>query len=100
MGEYGYIFTWQFALIYLAFINLIGFAIMGIDKWKSKNNAWRIPEKTLFGITLLGGGIGTIAGMYTFRHKTKKLYFTVGFPVILLTEIFLVGYILFKYVIK
>ena len=100
MGEYSYIFTWQFAVIYLLVINLIGFLAMGIDKWKSKNNAWRIPEKTLFTITLLGGGIGTITGMYTFRHKTKKLYFTIGFPVILITEIFLVGYMLIKYVIK
>lgn len=100
MGEYGFIFTWQFAVIYLLVINLIGFLAMGIDKWKSKNNAWRIPEKTLFTITLLGGGIGTITGMYLFRHKTKKIYFTIGFPVILFTEIFLLIYVLVKYVIK
>ena len=97
MGEYEFIFTWQFAVIYLIIINFIGFCAMGIDKWKAQRNAWRIPEKALFTITLLGGGFGTISGMYLFRHKTKKLYFTIGFPVILLSEIFLVIYILAKY---
>ena len=50
---------------------------MLIDKKKAEKGAWRIPEKTLFIITMLGGGFGTIAGMYLFRHKTRKLYFTV-----------------------
>lgn len=90
MGEYSLIFTWQTAIIYLIIINIIGFLIMGFDKWKAKRGSWRIPEKTLFTVTLIGGGFGTIAGMYTFRHKTKKLYFTIGFPVILIAEIVLV----------
>lgn len=90
MGEYSLIFTWQTAVIYLIVINVIGFLIMGFDKWKAKRGSWRIPEKTLFTITLMGGGVGTIAGMYTFRHKTKKLYFTIGFPVILIAEIILI----------
>ena len=98
MGEYGLIFTWQFAVLYLIVINLVGFCAMGIDKFKAKRGSWRIPEKSLFTITLLGGGFGTIAGMYLFRHKTKKLYFTIGFPVILLVEIFLFFYFLIKYV--
>ena len=100
MGEYGMIFSWQGAVIYLIVINVIGFLAMWIDKVNAKRGSWRIPEKTLFTITFLGGGFGTIAGMYTFRHKTKKLYFTIGFPVILLTEIFIVFYVLFKYVWK
>lgn len=99
MGEYGFIFTWQFVVLYLMVINLIGFLAMWIDKVKAKRGSWRIPEQTLFTITLLGGGFGTIAGMYKFRHKTKKLRFTIGFPVILLTEIFLVVYVLVKYVV-
>lgn len=97
MGEYSLIFTWQTIIIYIIVINVIGFLAMGIDKWKAQRGSWRIPEKTLFTITLIGGGIGTIAGMYTFRHKTKKLSFTIGFPVILITEIFLVIYIWIKY---
>lgn len=98
MSDYGFIFTWQFAVLYLIIINLIGFFAMWIDKVKARNGSWRIPENTLFMITFLGGGFGTIAGMYKFRHKTKKLRFTICFPVILLTEIVLVIYALIKYV--
>ena len=83
-------------LLYFIIINVIGFLAMAIDKWKAKNNAWRIPENTLFAITALGGGIGTIAGMYTFRHTTKKPKFTVGLPAILILEIVLVIYELIK----
>ena len=68
---------------------------MYIDKQKAKKGKWRIPEKTLFIITALGGGIGTISGMYTFRHKTKKLKFTIGLPVILILEIIFVIYLKF-----
>ncbi len=74
-------------IIYLLIINIIGFLAMGIDKRRAKMMEWRIPEKTLFLITLFGGGIGTISGMYTFRHKTKKKYFTIGLPLILIIEI-------------
>lgn len=81
------IFTFKNIMIYLLVINLIGFVAMGIDKYKAKKMQWRIPEKTLFLITLFGGGIGTIAGMYIFRHKTKKKYFTIGFPTIVVLEI-------------
>ena len=77
----------QFAILYLIIINLLGFAIMGIDKKKAKMGNRRIPENTLFAFTFLGGGIGTIAGMYTFRHKTQKLGFVIGFPLITILEI-------------
>lgn len=86
------ILSTQNIIIYLIAINIIGFAIMFIDKRKAKKGAWRIPEKTIFIITALGGGIGTIAGMYTFRHKTQKLNFTIGLPFILILEILGVVY--------
>ncbi len=60
---------------------------MLIDKKKAENGKWRIQEKTIFIVTILGGGIGTILGMYIFRHKTKKLQFTIGLPVITILEI-------------
>lgn len=69
-------------LIYLLLMNIAGFAAMGIDKCKAKAHAWRIPEKTLFGLSLLGGSAGTWAGMYAFRHKTKHWYFVKGIPLI------------------
>ena len=88
------IFTLKNILLYLLIINLIGFFMMWSDKKRAKWGKWRIPEQTLFIVTALGGGIGTIAGMYTFRHKTKKLKFTVGLPLLVILEIILVIYII------
>ena len=82
---------------YLLIINSIGLLIMLIDKRKAKKGSWRIPEKTLLLVAILGGSIGTMIGMYWFRHKTKKLRFTIGFPAILITEIILIIYFLIKY---
>lgn len=84
-------------IIYLLVINIIAFAAMGIDKWKATRNAWRIPEQTLLSLVALGGGIGGIAGMYVFHHKTKKPRFYIGFPVILIIEVTLVIYLLVKF---
>ena len=89
------IFTMQNIMIYLIIINIIGFLIMYIDKQKAKKGKWRIPEKTIFIITVLGGGIGTISGMYAFRHKTQKLHFTIGLPTITILEI--IGVIYFTF---
>ena len=86
----------QIAVIYLILINILGFLIMGLDKHKAKMAERRIPENTLFMFTILGGGIGTIAGMYVFHHKTKKMKFKVGMPLILILEILIFVY--FKYV--
>ena len=90
---------WKYVLIYVLVINVIGFLAMGIDKLKAKKDWWRIPEGTLMMLCLLGGGIGTICGMYKFRHKTKKLKFTVGMPTILILEIAIVLYVVFKYIV-
>ena len=86
----------QNILIYLVIINILGFFIMWIDKRKAVKGRWRIPEKTLFIITALGGGIGTTAGMYIFRHKTQKLNFVIGFPFITILEIIGIVYWLMK----
>jgi len=86
------IFTIKNIIIYLVAINIIGFLAMWIDKRKAEKGKWRIQEKTLFLLTVLGGGVGTISGMYTFRHKTKKLAFTIGLPAILILEIVTVIY--------
>ena len=85
----------QIAVIYLIVINILGFLIMGLDKHKAKMAERRIPENTLFMFTILGGGVGTIAGMYVFHHKTKKMKFKVGMPLILILEILIFVY--FKY---
>ena len=91
------IFTIQNIFMYLLFINIFGFFIMWLDKYKAKKGAWRIPEKTLFIITALGGGVGTTAGMYVFRHKTQKLNFVIGFPFITILEIIgIIYYLIIK----
>lgn len=89
------IFTVKNIIIYFIVINLIGFLAMYIDKRKAKKGKWRIPEKTLFIITALGGGIGTIVGMYTFKHKTQKIAFVIGFPAITILEIITIIYFTF-----
>ncbi len=76
-------------LIYLLLLNAAGFLLMLIDKRKAVKNLWRIPEATLLGIALLGGSLGILGGMYSFRHKTLHLKFTIGIPVILALQIIL-----------
>ena len=91
------VFTLKNILLYLLIINIIGFFMMWSDKRKAKKGKWRIPEQTLFIVTAIGGGIGTIAGMYTFRHKTKKLKFTIGLPALVILEILIIIYVKFLY---
>ena len=78
-------------ILYLILINLLAFALMGVDKSKARRHKWRIPEKTLFLSALLGGSVGAIVGMQVFRHKTKHWYFVVGMPAILIAQI-IIGY--------
>lgn len=81
--------------IYLLIVNLAGFAAMGIDKNRARRKAWRIPESTLFLLAIIGGSIGSIAGMYTFHHKTLHPQFVWEMPAILILQIAAVLYILF-----
>ena len=77
-------------IIYLVVINSISFIMMGLDKYKAKKRAWRIPESTLFVLALIGGSIGSIAGMHLFHHKTRHWYFLYGMPAILIIQILIV----------
>ena len=74
-------------LIYLILINAAGFLLMLADKYKAKKHLWRIPEATLMLSAAMGGSVGALLGMYTFRHKTRHPKFTVGIPVILVLQI-------------
>ena len=82
--------------VILLVMNLLAFALMGIDKVKAKRGAWRIPEKTLFLVTALFGGLGGTLGMTFFRHKTKHWYFKLGFPALLVVQIVLLAWLLTK----
>ena len=85
--------------IYLVVMNVLGGAVMWSDKRRARLHRWRIPEKVLFGVSLLGGSAGTWAGMYLFRHKTKHWYFVVGMPLILVCQAALAIYLVHLYVL-
>lgn len=80
-------------VIYLLVANSLGFLSMGIDKFKAKQGMWRTKEKTLFLIAVFGGSIGSIVGMYAFRHKTKHNSFIFGMPIILVVQIAILIYL-------
>ena len=84
----------QIIIIYLVIINIIAYAMMGIDKRKAQKGQWRISEAALFMAALLGGSIGSIVGMQRFRHKTKHWYFKYGMPAILVMQLALAVYFL------
>ena len=71
---------------YLLIINALGFLLMLVDKWKARKNRWRVRESALLLIAALGGSVGSLAGMYLFRHKTRHLKFTLGIPLILAAQ--------------
>ena len=79
--------TEHLILLYLIIINAAGFLLMLIDKQKARRGAWRIPEATLIWVAILGGSIGSLIGMYLFRHKTRHLKFLLGVPVILFAQL-------------
>lgn len=75
----------------IAVMNVLAFALMGIDKHRAKAGKWRIKEATLFLVTGLFGGLGGTLGMFAFRHKTKHWYFKLGFPTLLVVQILIVA---------
>lgn len=79
--------------IYLVIINILGYIVMGRDKKKARHKQYRISEKTLFTIALIGGSLGSIIGMYHFRHKTKHWYFVIGMPFICIAQASILFYI-------
>lgn len=82
--------------LYLLIINAIGFLLMLVDKHRARKNRWRIPEATLMGVAAIGGSVGALIGMYTVRHKTKHLKFTMGIPLILAAQFAILAHILLR----
>ena len=78
---------WMLVLV----MNLLTFTLMGVDKRRAKNGAWRIPEKTLFLAAACFGALGGVVGMRVFRHKTKHLTFKIGFPALLVIQLVLMA---------
>ena len=88
--------TMRALLIYLIIINSLTFLIFGIDKWKAQSGKWRIPEATLIWMSIIGGSVGALMGMYLFRHKTQKRKFNLGIPAILLAQAILAYFIFLR----
>ena len=84
-----------YVICYLLIVNIVAFFLMGIDKKKAQTGAWRIPEKALFLSAILGGGLGAIAGMQLFRHKTRHRSFVIGMPLILLAWVILLAALIY-----
>ena len=82
--------------VWLIAINIVTFAVYGIDKRRARRGAWRVPEKTLFLLPLLGGSLGALLGMRVFHHKTKHWYFVWGIPAILLVQTALAAWSLLR----
>ncbi len=80
-------------IIYLIIVNMITFACFGADKRKAANHRWRIRESTLMGLCAVGGSIGGMAGMYLFRHKTRKPLFFLGIPLIIVIQVVLAVFV-------
>lgn len=79
---------WKLLAGYLLLVNLAGFLLMGLDKRRARRGAWRISsEKALFLPAVLGGSLGAIVGMRTFRHKTRHWYFRYGLPALLAVQL-------------
>ena len=83
--------------IYLIVINIIAFALMGIDKKRARNKEWRISEAALFTTALLFGSLGSNIGMRYFRHKTKHWYFVIFMPMIMVIQIVILAFIINKF---
>lgn len=79
----------KIVLIILLAINLLTFALYGIDKWKAIHHRWRIPEWVLLTMAALLGGIGAWIGMKTWHHKTLHKKFRYGVPAIVIVELLL-----------
>lgn len=86
----------KYFLLYLLLINAAAFVLMLVDKVKAKKNRWRISERTLMLSAALGGSVGALLGMYTFRHKTKHIKFTLGVPAILIAQLALAIWLFLK----
>lgn len=76
----------KYLIIYLIVINIITFIVYGIDKGAAKAHKRRVRISTLLLLAAIGGSLGAFLGMFIFRHKTKKWYFVLPVPLMLLCQ--------------
>ena len=86
----------EYFVLYLCIVNALGFVLMLADKKKAIKKQWRIPEKTLLGVALMGGSLGSLVGMHIVRHKTRNPMFIVGIPIMLVLQLVVTLFIILK----
>ncbi|GAA5416306.1 hypothetical protein Pryu01_01340 [Paraliobacillus ryukyuensis] len=86
----------ELVLIYLILVNVVAFSFMGVDKNRAQKNKWRIPEARLWFFAWIGGSLGSIIGMRIFHHKTKHQLFRLGMPVLLILQLALIFYLIYR----
>jgi len=84
-------------MVYFAAVNLIAFIVCGIDKYKAQHDLWRVPEKTLFLLSVIGGALGFFFGMKSFRHKTRHLKFQILIPLLALLWIGIIVFLQMRF---
>jgi len=77
----------KYIIAVLLILNIFGFILVSLDKYKAKNRLWRIPERTFFLLSILGGSIGVYIGLFFFNHKTRHWYFMTLIPLIIVAQI-------------
>lgn len=77
----------NFIVVLVVILNIFGFILVSLDKYKAKNRLWRIPERSFFLLSILGGGVGVYIGLFFFNHKTRHWYFVTIIPLIILVQI-------------
>lgn len=85
---------YKILLIYFGIINFVAFVMFAIDKVNAAEHRSRIRIVTLLGVAFIGGSVGGLMAMYLLHHKTKKDYFTVGIPLIMIMQLVVAFYIL------
>ncbi|HEY5584670.1 MAG TPA: DUF1294 domain-containing protein [Ruminiclostridium sp.] len=83
----------KIVIVLLVLLNILGFILVSLDKYKAKNRLWRIPERTFFLLSILGGSVGVYIGLFYFNHKTRHWYFMTIIPLIILAQIVSIYYL-------
>lgn len=86
----------RYVLLYLIVMNIIAFIVYAVDKYNAIEGKYRIRIVSLLALAFLGGSIGAILAMYTFRHKINKDYFTVGVPLIMIMQVVVIFFLMNK----
>lgn len=76
---------------YYAVVNVLTAVLFAVDKHRARRGQWRISEKTLLGLSLIGGALGGLVAMRAVRHKTRKPAFAYGLPLMLVLHVMLMA---------